>query len=186
MLFETAVIGIQNPGSEYAGTRHNIGGDVVAEGARVLGAGEIVEHDFSTARMLPQYKTMFVTPHTYVNVTGSAVSELVDRYAFSADRILLAVDDFNIPLGRLRFRQNGSAGGHNGLRSVIDTIGSDFPRLRIGIGPIPPEMAVVDFVLGRFSPGEEDLRDEVRSRGAQALEVWLQDGMSAAMNKYNS
>lgn len=124
-------------------------------------------------------------PKTYVNRSGIAVASLLKRYAQPLSSCLIVCDDFNLPLGTLRLRRRGSDGGHNGLKSIIAETGEGFPRLRIGIGPIPESSNVIDFVLGRFNDREREKRDVTIGRAADAILLFCQKGIDAAMNSFN-
>jgi PTH1 family peptidyl-tRNA hydrolase len=125
-------------------------------------------------------------PNTYVNNSGIAARELFDYYLINETKMLVVVDDFNLPLGTIRFRGSGSDGGHNGLKSLIANTSKEFPRLRFGIGTIPENVSVIDFVLGEFTEEELKIVDEKTDFAVQAIECYLKDGIVAAMNKYNS
>jgi len=182
------VVGIGNPGEEYAGTRHNVGFDVVdrvASRNRValardrrlssrVGAGRIGAED-----------VVLLEPLTYVNLSGPAVARVAREKGVELRDVLVVADDYHLPLGALRLRESGSAGGHNGLRSVLAAFGTDaFPRLRIGIGEAPPGEAE-DFVLSRFRPVERKTIDEALERATECVETWLAEGSAAAMNRFN-
>jgi PTH1 family peptidyl-tRNA hydrolase len=182
------VVGIGNPGEEYAGTRHNVGFDVVervATRCRVQ-----LERDRRLeARIgrcdLGGADVLLVEPLSYVNLSGPVVAKVARERATPPADVLVVVDDYHLPLGALRMRLQGSAGGHNGLKSIIQALGTDaFPRLRIGIGEAPPERAA-EFVLQRFRPSERPVMDEALERGADCAETWARRGSAAAMDAYN-
>ena len=182
------VVGIGNPGTEYLGTRHNVGFVVVE---RVAGRNAMTfERDrrlnAGVAKgRLGGEEVWLVEPHTYVNRTGPLVSQLARERDVAHTDILVVLDDYQLALGTVRLRGKGSSGGHNGMRSVIAHLGTEeFPRLRIGIGTPPPGLAV-DFVLTRFRPSERDRMDEAYDRGADCVEDWVSGGTEAAMNKHN-
>ena len=188
MLF---VIGLGNPERRYAGTRHNIGFEVVeriAERCRFSfrpGRGE-----YLIARgSLEDSDLVLVKPVTYMNESGMAVRDLRDHFDAPPESMLVVCDDFQLPLGQLRLRLKGSDGGHNGLASVIYHLQSDeFPRLRCGIGsqemPVDKQL-MADFVLEKFSPVERPLVDQMEDIAADACLLALRSGMPAAMNVYN-
>jgi len=182
------VVGIGNPGKEYLGTRHNAGFEVVERVASrsALSFERDKRLDAGVARgRLGGEDVWLVEPHTYVNRSGQVVSRIAREREVAPTDVLVVVDDYNLPLGALRLRAQGSAGGHNGMRSIIDHLGTEeFPRLRIGIGTPPPGLAV-DFVLTRFRPSERDAMEEAFDRGADCVEDWVSSGTEAAMNKHN-
>lgn len=183
------VVGLGNKGREYERTRHNVGFDLVDRLAEeVRGAREHrTRHAvFVRGELGEGLDVALAKPMTYVNRSGEAVRELLDTLGLALTDCLVAVDDFNLELGVLRFRRNGSDGGHNGLKSIIDVAGRDFPRLRMGIGPLPPTRSVVDFVLGRFEPGEMARKERMVLAAVEAVGVYGSAGITAAMNKYNT
>jgi len=187
---ELLVFGLGNPGGKYAGTRHNIGFEVIdrlcAVDTLVSPSKEICEAVCRLMMCGPGKKpVLFVKPLTYMNLSGDAVGALVRRYGLTAADCLVVVDDFNIPLGKLRFRKDGSPGGHNGLKSISAAIGSDYPRLRVGIGPLPAGISIIDFVLGRFEDSGREEVDKVIKVAADAVDFMIENGIDTAMNKYN-
>jgi PTH1 family peptidyl-tRNA hydrolase len=183
------IVGLGNPGRRYRGTRHNVGWEVVARlaaraGIRVNqdeGFAEVGSGAIGTKRIL------LARPYTYMNVSGAAVGDLRRRHHLRSEDILIIVDDIDLPLGRLRLRPGGSAGGHNGLKSVIEALGTtEFPRLRVGIGRPPAGVDPADFVLTRFGPDEAPAVDESLERAADAVEAAVTLGLPAAMNRFNA
>jgi peptidyl-tRNA hydrolase, PTH1 family len=186
------VIGLGNPGRKYDGTRHNVGFDVADEfcasldGGTVTAPAEYCEAVCRTAYCGEIRKPVLIAkPLTYMNLSGDAVGALVKKYGLSGDRCLIVVDDFQIPMGKLRFRKDGSPGGHNGLKSVSAAIGSVYPRLRVGIGPLPPNASVIDFVLGGFEESERGDAAKTVKSAAAAVAFMIDNGIDAAMNRYN-
>ncbi len=183
------VAGLGNPGEEYAGTRHNIGFMIINRVARMLGASfvrhgkiaRIAEADLSGVR------TFLVKPRTFMNRSGHAVGQLAERLDVDVENILVVLDDFYLPVGKLRFRARGSDGGHNGLASVIRTLGTgDIPRLRCGIGTDKEEGDAADFVLASFHPDEAGAVEEMIDRAAEGVRLWLEKGdLELCMNRYN-
>ena len=180
------VVGLGNPGREYAATRHNLGFMVVDELARRAGAtagrrrfrSEIAEGT------LAGQKLILVKPQTYMNLSGHAVREVVSWYRTAREDILVVLDDLDVPFGLLRLRADGSGGGHNGLTSVLEQLGSRaVPRLRVGIGRRPGEATAQ--VLSRFSPAEERSLPAVVAAAADCANAWAEDGIVAAMNRCN-
>ena len=181
------VIGLGNPGSQYAGTRHNIGWlvlDRMAERAGWSGRGR--QRDSSSVAQ-GRYNGLDVTlvkPLTWMNDSGIAVRKILAREHAPLGELLVVADDFALPFGRLRFREGGSAGGHNGLRSIIAELGTEkFSRLRVGIGE--PGRGAVDHVLSTFAPDEKQRLDELLDAAADAVEAWARDGTNKAANRFN-
>jgi len=181
------VVGIGNPGKRYQGTRHNLGMCVVDRLARDHGIPTrrrrfdalVGEGSIGSARIL------LVKPQTYVNLSGNAVAPLLRWYRCSTDDLMVVCDDLNLEVGRLRLRRLGSSGGHNGLESISECLATEaFARLRIGIGR-GDAAEPTDHVLGRFAPGEEALVEEATARAADAVRVWVELGIEAAMNEFN-
>ncbi len=183
-----AVVGLGNPGFRYCGTRHNLGFRVVellAEefGGRWAGNGTYLYSEVD-CRSSP---VVLVKPTTYVNGSGSAVAEVAEFYGIGLGDVMVVLDDVHRELGCLRFRRSGTHGGHNGLRSIIDSVRSTaFPRLRIGIG-IPPEGEdYTDHVLGAFTEAERKIVVGSIRTAASGVACWLTSGIDEAMNRYNA
>jgi PTH1 family peptidyl-tRNA hydrolase len=181
------VVGLGNPGKKYDGTRHNVGFlviDALAKGPGVSGFQHRFEADIAEANEAGE-KTLLVKPMTFMNLSGRAVRQIVDYYQVPLENLLVVCDDVNLPLGKLRFRAKGSAGGHNGLKDIENHLGTqEYARLRIGVGA-PPEEGMVDYVLGRFRPSERPVMEEALSQAVQGVVVWLHQGIGPAMNQYN-
>jgi len=183
------IVGLGNPGSRYRGTRHNVGWEVLDRLARKHGIA--IEEDTGWAEVgrgaIGPHRVALARPMTYVNASGTAVVDLKRRYRVKAADLFLIVDDLDLPLGRLRLRPKGTAGGHNGLRSVIEALGTDsFPRMRVGIGRPPGKADAADHVLARFSAEERQMLNDALDRAVEALEVAIVDGMDVAMNRFNT
>jgi peptidyl-tRNA hydrolase, PTH1 family len=181
------VVGLGNPGSQYAGTRHNIGWMVVDRLADRAGwAGRGRQRDASNV-VGGRYRGLDLTlvkPLTYMNESGLAVRKALARDHAPLQDLLIVADDFALPFGKLRFREGGSHGGHNGLRSIVDELGTEkFSRLRIGIGE--PGRDVIDHVLSKFEPDERARLDELLDAAADAVEAWARVGTSKAANTFN-
>ena len=183
------VAALGNPGREYERTRHNAGfmfADLAArawpEGSwRACGEGRCFDVRLAGGRVL------LLKPGTFMNNSGQAVRALADFYKVPASAIIAVYDDMSLPLGGLRVRRDGSAGGHNGMLSIVSEMGTqEIARIRIGIGPRPPEMPGRNFVLGRFSPDEEARLVPALERGFQALTTALEKGVDEAMNRFNA
>lgn len=183
------IVGLGNPGLRYKGTRHNIGYDVVDLFASWYGVK--LKRKWCRARVgdvtINGETYICAKPETYMNHSGEAVQDILYRTKkITPGAVLVVCDDINLPLGRMRLRPGGSAGGHHGLESIIRCIRSqDFARLRIGVGVGSNSRDVVDHVLGRFHPGERDLARKMVKLGAMCLKSVIEDGIQAAMNTYN-
>ena len=180
------VVGLGNPGRKYAGTRHNVGFDVVdllAERHRLdweSAPTEAVQTRWRAA------SAIVVKPLAFMNLSGIAVGELLRFYKIEVPDLFVIVDDINLELGRLRARPSGSAGGHNGLKSIIGALGTeDFARLRVGIGRGNGPAGFADHVLAKFEPEERDEIAEATSRAADAAELFVSDDIVAVMNRFN-
>ncbi|HEY1477683.1 MAG TPA: aminoacyl-tRNA hydrolase [Chthoniobacterales bacterium] len=178
------VVGLGNPGPQYIGTRHNVGFMVIDCLARKKGV------NFSrTAIWSSDWgkwgDTLLMKPLTYMNRSGEAVGRFARYFKIQPEEILVAVDDVALPLGRLRLRPSGSDGGHNGLKSIVENLGEEFMRLRIGIGASPDAEALVDHVLGKFDQSEKPTVDNALERATEAIEHLAHNGMASAMNNYN-
>lgn len=183
------VVGLGNPGREYAGTRHNIGFLVVDELARRAGVRlRPGRGDFAAAEArLSGTKAWLVQPTTFMNRTGRALTQLRTTASFTPEEMLAVVDDVALPFGRLRLRASGSAGGHNGLRSILEALGTtSFPRLRAGVGAPVGEMDLSDHVLGRFSKTEQAALPDLLTRLADAVMLVLELGTDQALARVNN
>lgn len=182
-----AIVGLGNPGKQYAGTRHNVGFaviDLLAANPSVSRFQERFQAEVAEAGT-GEGKLLLVKPLTFMNLSGQAVRQLLDFYKLPPEELLVVCDDFNLPLGKLRLRRRGTHGGHNGLRNIQEHLGTaDYARLRLGVG-LPDDAAAVDHVLGRFRPVELPvIRDAVQT-AAQAAVLWVEKGIDACMNQYN-
>lgn len=183
-----AVVGLGNPGARYAGTRHNVGFAVVDQLAAGPGGGPWQSRfQSNVAECIEDTdKILLVKPQTFMNLSGQTVRRLVDFYRLALEDLLVVCDDFNLPLGRLRLRARGTAGGHNGLKSVQEHLGTtEYPRLRIGVDA-PGEREAIDHVLGRFRPSERPVIEDAVARATQAVLVWIRQGIGPCMNQYNA
>ena len=182
------IVGLGNPGDEYARTRHNIGfviADAVAAVARVSFAHErgdvLVGWGRAKGRPVGVAK-----PQTYMNRSGTSVASLVGRYGLDLDEVLVVYDDLNLPLGTLRLRSGGSAGGHNGVQDVIERLGSNaFPRLRVGIGDAFARGKQVDYVLSPFTEEEQPVVEQTVQDARDACVMYVAKGLTTAMNHFN-
>jgi len=182
------IVGLGNPGRKYAGTRHNVGFevvDVLAERFKVdwesapRGVEALIARDRAGDILL-------VKPLTFMNLSGPAVLGLLQFYKIELPDLFVIVDDVNLELGRLRARAAGSAGGHNGLKSIIGALGShEFARVRVGVGGGEPRRVLADHVLGRFAPEERPIIAEAVTRTADAAELFIDQGIAPVMNRFN-
>ncbi len=180
-----AIVGLGNPGAEYAGTRHNVGFDVVDELARRWAVTLRKWKAAADLAMVKAHDVVLVEPKTFMNESGLAVGAVMAFYRIQPPDVLVIVDEVQLPLGKLRLRWSGSAGGHNGLKSVIAHVGRDFPRLRIGVERGHPESMLRNHVLSRFPPGERGVVARAVSRAADAAETFVSEGVQVAMNRFN-
>jgi PTH1 family peptidyl-tRNA hydrolase len=184
---DAIIFGLGNPGEEYSLTRHNIGFMVADKLTTLL--SDVTTKRFgdavTTVGVLENKTVAVVKPLTYMNSSGNAVDAIMKVTSLPLSSVIVLVDDFNIPLGTLRVRKGGSAGGHNGLKSIQSFVGLDYPRLRIGIGPLPDGLSVIDFVLGKFTSDEFDALDNVIPSVIDACRMFLEYDLDAVMNKFN-
>ena len=195
------VVGLGNPGSQYTGTRHNVGYETVEFLAYRLGwtrgcnefdrrakakfDGLAMDGPASIGGVSD--KLLLLKPTTFMNASGRAVQQAVAFYQLPPTDLMVVLDDMALPCGRLRLRNGGSSGGHNGLKDIEQLLGTDqYPRLRIGIDAPPPRRPWRDYVLERFTEAQRDLVDPAITRAADAVLVWMKDGIEAAMNLYNA
>ena len=182
------IVGLGNPGVEYAATRHNIGFDMITylsdkynipvnsrEGKALVGKG-----------ILAGEKVMLAQPQTYMNLSGESVRALMDYYKIDIEDLLVIYDDISLDVGQIRMRGKGSAGGHNGIKSIIQHTGTqEFARIKIGVGQRPEGGDLVKHVLGRFSREEDGMFRDVFALAEEGLLAWLQEDMKSAINKVN-
>jgi PTH1 family peptidyl-tRNA hydrolase len=180
-----AIVGLGNPGADYAGTRHNVGFAVVDELARRWAVTLRKWKATADLAMVRAHDVVLVEPKTFMNESGLAVGAVMAFYRIQPTDVLVIVDEVQLPLGKLRLRWSGSAGGHNGLKSVIAHVGRDFPRLRIGVERGHPESMLRNHVLSRFPPGERGVVARAVSRAADAVETFVSEGLQVAMNRFN-
>lgn len=188
--YEYMIVGLGNPGAKYASTRHNTGFifiDALSE-----------EYNFSVNRLkfkaligdakIDGHRCLVMKPQTMMNLSGDAVKEAADFYKIPAEKIIVIFDDISLDVGRLRIRRSGSAGGHNGIKSIISRLSSeDFPRIKIGVGAKPePDYDLADWVLSRFSKAEAKALENAVSSAVGALALMLGGNTEEAMSRYNS
>jgi PTH1 family peptidyl-tRNA hydrolase len=182
------LVGLGNPGKKYTGTRHNVGFEVVAELAhRHRASKPKIKFEAEISELaLGSEKLLLVAPQTYMNASGRSVRQLLDFYQFPVSDLLIACDDINLPLGQLRIRRSGSAGGQKGLENVIQHLGTQgVARLRIGIDRPEAGRDSADYVLERFHKAEIPRIDEAVRAAAGAVETWVAEGIDQAMNRFN-
>lgn len=180
------VLGLGNPGPRYAATRHNVGFRVVDEIVRRAGAPAWREHPvclLTTARLAREVAV--AKPLTYMNLSGSAALWLLERLELGPAEVLVVVDDLDLPLGRLRLRPRGGPGTHNGLRDLCDAVGTDFPRLRLGVAGGEAPLDLADWVTSPFETHELEAASAAVERAADAVETAVAEGITAAMNRFN-
>jgi PTH1 family peptidyl-tRNA hydrolase len=184
------VVGLGNPGDGYTTTRHNVGFRV----ANALAKRARAEFDTKSAESriaegaLGQSKIAIARPQTFMNDSGRAVRKLLDRYRIEPAAMLVVYDDVDLPLGKVRIREKGGPGTHNGMRSIVSAIGEGFPRVRVGVAPTDPQAEVPDlaeYVLSPFAADERDEAERVIGRAAEAVEVAIRDGLRRAMDSFN-
>ncbi|MGF1461510.1 MAG: aminoacyl-tRNA hydrolase [Leptolyngbyaceae cyanobacterium] len=188
------IVGLGNPGTKYVQTRHNVGFDVIDALAQRWQIA-LTEHRkfhgiYGEGMAIAGHKIALLKPTTYMNRSGQAVRAVLDWYKFEAAAVLVVYDDMALPIGKLRIRPSGSAGGHNGMKSLISHLGTqEFPRLRVGIGSTQKgedrDRAVVAHVLGKFAPDEKQLVKTSIDWAVEATEVMLRKGSEAAMSTFN-
>ncbi len=184
------IVGLGNPGRKYRDTPHNIGFEVadrlasrrgVAFETRRKVKAEVAETEISGERVI------LVKPMTYMNLSGDAVRMITANLPLEADDLMIVLDEVNLDLGRLRIRENGSHGGHNGLRSIVERLGTqDVPRLRIGVRPDREVDNLTDFVLGSLRPEERKQLEMMTEAAADAVEAWITEGTRGAANRFNA
>ncbi len=183
------IAGLGNPGKEYVGTRHNVGfevADAICAKYDIKLNKEKFRACFGDGRIAGE-KVIIVKPQTYMNLSGEAIRALADWYKIDDDNIIIIYDDVSLPIGKLRIREKGSAGGHNGIKNIIYQLESDvFPRIKIGVGaPEHKEYDMKDYVLGRFSKAEVEILIKAAINATLAVEEIIRNGAKEAMNKYN-
>jgi len=183
------VIGLGNPGKEYSQTRHNAGFLVLTELAKRWGSSQ-VKRKFEAETMeslRDSEKVILIAPQTFMNESGRSVGQFVDYFHVSLENLIVVSDDMNLPLGKIRLRSAGSAGGQKGIANIIQRLGTqEFPRLRIGIGRPPGKMTATSFVLTKFRSHEKEEIDDATMRAADCVESWIREGIENTMNRTNA
>lgn len=189
MPLEFVIAGLGNPGSRYEKTRHNLGFRAVEAiaAARRGRWGDPARKARTATVRLGGGHGLLVEPLTYMNLSGDALAPIMIEEALPPSRLLVISDDIALPLGQIRLRPSGSDGGHNGLASIIERLNTmDFPRLRMGVGPVPPRVDPAEFVLAEFLPEEEETVETMIKEAVACAEAWLFDGIGKAMSKFNT
>lgn len=182
------IVGLGNPGKKYERTRHNVGFEVIDKCQERLKI-ELNQSKFKGAfgfTRVGSEKVFLLKPLTYMNLSGEAIAPLMNYFKIDKEDLLVVYDDLDLPPGKIRLRQKGSHGGHNGIRSIIQQLGTDqFNRIRIGIGRPDPGIAVPDYVLGSFAPNDRQNIDESVERASKAVEAWVEKDFLKVMNDFN-
>lgn len=182
------IAGLGNPGNRYEHTRHNAGFEVIDILADRMGiCVDEKKHKALCGRgALEGQKLILIKPQTFMNLSGESVRAAADFYKVEPENIIIVYDDVSLEPGQLRIRGKGSAGGHNGIKNIISHLGTqEFPRVKVGVGEKPKEMDLADYVLSRFSKGEQEMMDQAFLEAAQAVSTMVGHGMDAAMNRFN-
>lgn len=182
------IAGLGNPTAKYENTRHNVGFDVIDELVEQYNIPlDVIKHKGMYGKGKIEGQTVILLkPMTYMNLSGESIAEVAKYYKIPPEDIIVVYDDINLDVGRLRIREKGSAGGHNGIKNIIARLGTEeFPRIRIGVGMKPPKMDLVDYVLSHFSEDERALMNQGYERACEALKLMLVDDIAGAMNQYN-
>ena len=183
------IVGLGNPTRQYEGTKHNVGFDTIdylIDEYQIPSSGAGHKALFGKG-MIAGQKVIVAKPMTYMNLSGESVRELVNYYKVDPESELIVVyDDISLAPGQLRIRAKGSAGGHNGIKSIIAHLGTqEFPRVRVGVGEKPPRMDLADYVLGHFSQGERKIMEDAVKEAADAVMEAVEEGIDHAMNSHN-
>lgn len=188
-LYMYIIAGLGNPTKTYAGTRHNIGFEVIDQLANDL------KIDVSSKKHKAEYgkgyiggeKVILAKPQTFMNLSGESIREMADFYKVDSEDIIIIFDDVSLEPGQLRVRAKGSAGGHNGIKSIIAHLGTqEFPRVKVGVGEKPKGWDLADYVLGKFGGDDRKIMDEAVKEAAKAVALMVTDGVDAAMNQFNA
>ena len=183
------IIGLGNPGQEYHRTRHNVGFDVIDVLSEKLNItlSKNAMHCLIGEGFVGGEKVILVKPQTYMNLSGQCVTELVSWYKAPMENVMVIFDDIDLPLGKLRLRKDGSAGTHNGMRSIVGLLGyENFPRLRVGVGQKREGYELADWVLGHYIGEEQETADKAFAAAADAIVDYIENGIESAMRQYNT
>lgn len=182
------IIGLGNPTREYEATRHNIGFDIITR----ISDDYHIPLDFKKHKaicgkgFIEGEKVVLAKPQTYMNLSGESVRELVDFYKVTPEQIIVIYDDISLEVGQLRLRKQGSAGGHNGIKSILNHLGTqEFSRIKVGVGDKPKGWDLADYVLSRFSEEDQSVIRDSMKKASEAVKTIIKDGMESAMNLYN-
>lgn len=182
------IVGLGNPTSKYDKTRHNVGFDVIDKLSEQYNINvDIAKHKglYGKGKIEGQ-SVILLKPMTYMNLSGESVVAVANYFKIPAEDIIVIYDDINLDVGRLRIREKGSAGGHNGIKNIIAHLSTDtFPRIRVGVGMKPPKMDLADYVLSHFSKDEQLMMEDGYDKACKALELMVLDDIAKAMNDYN-
>lgn len=182
------IVGLGNPTPQYAGTRHNVGFSVIYNISDAYNIKvDTKKHKALIGKgIIEGEKVILAMPMTYMNLSGESVRELVDYYKCGVEDLIVIYDDISLDVGKLRIREKGSAGGHNGIKNIIAQLGTqEFTRIKVGVGEKPSRMDLADYVLGHFTKEEQPVMRESADRARQAVALIISEGASAAMNKFN-
>lgn len=183
------IVGLGNPTDKYNGTRHNVGFDVIDRIADEynISVGSRKRRAFTGTGMIAGQKVLLAKPQTFMNLSGESVRSLADFYKIDVEKELLVIyDDVSLEVGQLRIRKKGSAGGHNGIKSIISHLGTNvFERIKIGVGDKPAQYDLADYVLGHFSKEDKSRMEEGYKRAVRAVELLVSGQVEQAMNEYN-
>jgi PTH1 family peptidyl-tRNA hydrolase len=184
------IVGLGNPSNKYEYTRHNVGFDVIDLFRYELQLGKNFRkehHSLVIEGQLESNRLLLAKPQTFMNSSGIAVQDLALDYEIPLEDIIVIYDDLNLEFGFLRIRRSGSAGGHKGVKSIIESLGSQsFPRIRIGIGQPSQDTEVIDYVLSRFTSKEREEIEKAEQSAVEALKIMILEGVEPAMNKFNT
>ena len=184
------VVGLGNPGSKYKGTRHNVGFDVIDALVERHAFGERAKSKFNAninEVMMGTTKVVLLSPLTYMNLSGQSVRAANDFFKLELEDLMVICDDLNLDVGRIRIRAKGSAGGQNGIKDIINRVGSqEFPRLRLGIGRPPANWDTADYVLGKFDEHDQALVNDSVKHAVKAVECWIENDVQTTMNRFNA
>lgn len=181
------IAGLGNPGEKYSYTKHNIGFMLISKLAEKYNVNSSYKFDGLYGDFfLGGEKVLLFEPMKYMNKSGKPIFEIMDYYGIGSEDLLVVHDDLDLELGQLRFKRNGSSGGHNGIKSIINSLGTkEFKRLKIGIGRPPEYLSVPDYVLTKFAADEKELVEDVLTKAVSAVELMIKENIQKAMNKYN-
>lgn len=181
------IVGLGNPGKQYEGTRHNVGFDAIDYLADKynIDINRVKFKGICGEGIINGNKVILLKPTTYMNLSGESIREFINFYKLDNEKIVVLYDDISMPVGKIRIRPKGSAGGHNGVKSIIQNLGSEiFPRIKIGVGQ--PEYDLVSHVLGKFEASDREILSKVLPVVAEAVDCIIKDDIKEAMNKFNS